>query len=217
MTQGTGERIYRACGRCRHRKVKCDLYAMAPQERAKPEMADHGYRNSVGEHGKPPCVKCYNEGVQCVLATSRRGGDYSRHRQSSSTTVHHIARRHVRLASPSRLAGAGTSRSEPFTSRRDDSDERESGIQNPLQALELLAKVAATENEEPRTQVGGSEGSEQCQVGDNVFAITDMSSEPLAGTPFQDMEIHALSLLLEKCVILAPSFISFLCSLYKLS
>lgn len=64
MTKGQGVREYRACTRCRSRKVKCDL-------------------KSVGEPGKPPCAKCRREGAECLLGGSRRGGDYSRHRRSA--------------------------------------------------------------------------------------------------------------------------------------
>ncbi|KAK0388201.1 hypothetical protein NLU13_4446 [Sarocladium strictum] len=57
MTQGTGKRLYRACQRCRSRKTKCDL-------------------DSIGEPRKPPCLDCYRSGSQCVLAGSRRGGNF---------------------------------------------------------------------------------------------------------------------------------------------
>ncbi|KAI1288981.1 hypothetical protein F5Y03DRAFT_388940 [Xylaria venustula] len=54
MTRGTGQRLYRACTRCRARKAKCDL-------------------------------KCAKEGVECIAAASRRGGDYSQFRRGQKT------------------------------------------------------------------------------------------------------------------------------------
>ncbi|KAJ5995341.1 hypothetical protein N7481_002318 [Penicillium waksmanii] len=68
MTRSVGLRQYRACVRCRSRKTRCDL-------------------QSIGEAGKPPCLKCEREGAECVLAGSRRGGDYSRFRQTRKTSA----------------------------------------------------------------------------------------------------------------------------------
>ncbi|PMD33557.1 hypothetical protein L207DRAFT_557613 [Hyaloscypha variabilis F] len=62
MTRGTGERIYRACQRCRERKSKCDL-------------------TIIGEIGRPPCLECFRAGHDCNLAGSRRGGDYTHFRK----------------------------------------------------------------------------------------------------------------------------------------
>ncbi|RAH87305.1 hypothetical protein BO86DRAFT_423851 [Aspergillus japonicus CBS 114.51] len=63
MSRDTGARLYRACVRCRQRKIKCDLTY----------SHDRGYL---------PCSKCTSDGHRCVIAKSRRGGDYSRFRRS---------------------------------------------------------------------------------------------------------------------------------------
>ncbi|KAL2841823.1 hypothetical protein BJX68DRAFT_257999 [Aspergillus pseudodeflectus] len=70
MTTGTGLRLYRACIRCRERKTKCDL-------------------QSTGQSGKPPCLKCHVGGYDCVLAGSRRGGDFTRFRAPNPRRRHH--------------------------------------------------------------------------------------------------------------------------------
>ncbi|KAJ6185854.1 hypothetical protein N7519_007155 [Penicillium mononematosum] len=72
MTKGQNLRQYRACVRCRSRKTRCDL-------------------QSTGEPGIPPCVKCSREGAVCVLAGSRRGGDFSRYRRSRKESSSQIA------------------------------------------------------------------------------------------------------------------------------
>ncbi|KAH8752075.1 hypothetical protein BGZ57DRAFT_99656 [Hyaloscypha finlandica] len=49
------KRISRACLRCRQRKSKCNL-------------------GTLGQPGAPPCQTCIRDQVECVLATSKRGG-----------------------------------------------------------------------------------------------------------------------------------------------
>ncbi|ETS03605.1 hypothetical protein M419DRAFT_42274, partial [Trichoderma reesei RUT C-30] len=60
MTASTGKRSYRACVRCRRRKTKCDL-------------------GGIGEPRKASCVSCLQSNSQCVLAESRRGGNFRRY------------------------------------------------------------------------------------------------------------------------------------------
>ncbi|OAA56242.1 fungal specific transcription factor domain-containing protein [Niveomyces insectorum RCEF 264] len=49
------KRVSRACVACRRRKTRCRLYAN-------------------DSSGGPPCARCLQEGLECTLATSRRGG-----------------------------------------------------------------------------------------------------------------------------------------------
>ncbi|RDA89751.1 hypothetical protein CP533_2922 [Ophiocordyceps camponoti-saundersi (nom. inval.)] len=53
--RGKGKRVSRACLSCRVRKTRCDL-------------------DSDGVSGGPPCRRCVEHQLQCVLAKSRRGG-----------------------------------------------------------------------------------------------------------------------------------------------
>ncbi|KAH7125555.1 hypothetical protein B0J11DRAFT_411247, partial [Dendryphion nanum] len=128
MTLSTGERIYRACARCRARKVKCDL-------------------KSIGENGKPPCVKCYNEGHDCNLAGSRRGGDYTQHRGTRVAGSNKPDSKR-RKTETGWLGAQDIVHSEDQSGALPRSNPSSSGIQNPLEALELLAKVASKENRE---------------------------------------------------------------------
>ena len=168
--------------------------------------ADVLSRRSIGENGKPPCVKCHNEGFHCVLAGSRRGGDYSRHRQRSGNISQEDARQRVRSAQPSRLAGAGTTRVEPYETRRSRNHASE-GIQNPLQALELLAKVAANEHSGHDEDDGGvAESFDDGDMDDGAGAAdnriennsVDDTSDLLQWAGLTGLDLRTLGILLER-------------------
>lgn len=55
VARGKGKRASRACLSCRVRKTRCDL-------------------DSDGVSGNPPCRRCVEHQLECVLAKSRRGG-----------------------------------------------------------------------------------------------------------------------------------------------
>ncbi|KJZ77630.1 hypothetical protein HIM_02807 [Hirsutella minnesotensis 3608] len=55
FARGKGKRVSRACLSCRLRKTRCDL-------------------DSDGLSGNPPCRRCVEHQLECVLAKSRRGG-----------------------------------------------------------------------------------------------------------------------------------------------
>ncbi|KAF3800095.1 hypothetical protein GCG54_00015474 [Colletotrichum gloeosporioides] len=115
MTKATGVRQYRACVRCRARKT----------------------RDSIGERGRPPCAKCVREGVDCSLAGSRRGGDFSQYRgnkrqrrDSDVATAPSV----VSAASfvPETIAETPKPREQPL----------HRSLQNPSDALLILARAA---------------------------------------------------------------------------
>ncbi|PYI26768.1 hypothetical protein BP00DRAFT_430003, partial [Aspergillus indologenus CBS 114.80] len=130
MTKSTGARLYRACVRCRQRKIKCDLTY----------SHDRGYL---------PCSKCTSDGHRCVIAKSRRGGDYSRFRRSRQTQQRTEAQ-------DTRLCGLEGEA--PVSDRLGPASinttgmNPSGGIQNPQEALQLLAQAAA--NEQPVAPVG---------------------------------------------------------------
>ncbi|KAM4064424.1 fungal zn(2)-Cys(6) binuclear cluster domain-containing protein [Hirsutella rhossiliensis] len=55
FARAKGRRVSRACLSCRVRKTRCDL-------------------DSDGVSGNPPCRRCVEHQIECVLAKSRRGG-----------------------------------------------------------------------------------------------------------------------------------------------
>ncbi|KAJ6441202.1 C6 transcription factor [Purpureocillium lavendulum] len=55
MARTKGRRVSRACLSCRLRKTRCDL-------------------DADGKSGTPPCKRCVEHQLECVLAKSRRGG-----------------------------------------------------------------------------------------------------------------------------------------------
>ncbi|KAL4894523.1 hypothetical protein BDV59DRAFT_207115 [Aspergillus ambiguus] len=137
MTRSTGERLYRACVRCRQRKTKCDLTVELTEESK--------YTN---EYTHRPCSKCAAEGQQCIPAASRRGGDYSRFRirknlpqQRDSSEVNDPEKPYLDN-NLSRPAGA-----------RDGPSQSIGGVQNPLEALQILAQTASSERTMGRTNI----------------------------------------------------------------
>ncbi|KAM0342941.1 hypothetical protein ACHAPU_009059 [Fusarium lateritium] len=91
---------------------------------------------SGGDAGKPPCVKCLREGAECVLAGSRRGGDYSHYRRPRRTT-------HSRQP----IARPLVSSSDHISPRQNNTSKTiEDGVhdklQNPSDALLVLAHAA---------------------------------------------------------------------------
>ncbi|KAH8893977.1 hypothetical protein GQ53DRAFT_805380 [Thozetella sp. PMI_491] len=117
MTKGTGIRQYRACIRCRARKSRCDF----------------------GETGKPPCAKCVREGIDdCILAGSRRGGNYSHLRRSKKKKDSP-----TETSQPSQTPTSPPDASPvdvPLPHRRADSVHQRH-LQNPSDALLILANT----------------------------------------------------------------------------
>ncbi|KAJ6036390.1 hypothetical protein N7540_000669 [Penicillium herquei] len=117
MTRGLGLREYRACVRCRSRKTRCDL-------------------RSSGAPGKPPCVKCTREGADCVLADSRRGGNFSHLRRSKE--------RATPLTAASTSQNPSLHHDTPLPSQPVGNGEHpvHDHLQNPSDALLILAHAA---------------------------------------------------------------------------
>ncbi|RYC90127.1 hypothetical protein BFJ63_vAg7068 [Fusarium oxysporum f. sp. narcissi] len=146
MTKGLGFRQYRACVRCRSRKTRCDL-------------------GSGGDAGKPPCAKCLREGAECILAGSRRGGDYSHHRRSRQTTKDYRGKTARSVSSSDHVSPQQTSIAKP---REDNVHDK---LQNPSDALLVLAHAAGQPEDEDgldenqhasneyESQVNGTEAS----------------------------------------------------------
>ncbi|KAF4993445.1 hypothetical protein FDECE_13395 [Fusarium decemcellulare] len=90
---------------------------------------------SVGEPGKPPCAKCLREGAECVLAGSRRGGDFS-----------HLRRPRQQQAKRRTETALSVSSSDHVSPRQNNSkpgeDSVHDSLQNPSDALLILAHAA---------------------------------------------------------------------------
>lgn len=101
-------------------------------------------RQSIGEAGKTPCLKCEREGAECVLAGSRRGGDYSRFRQTRKSSVPDAHAERVLGVVPHLDASVSTSSpgnvSIPSTHYSDRPVH--DNLQNPSDALLILAHAA---------------------------------------------------------------------------
>ncbi|EIT77320.1 hypothetical protein AO1008_08873 [Aspergillus oryzae 100-8] len=143
MTKSKGERLYRACIRCRQRKTKCDLYVA---HKACYELSVNSFRQYTNEYNYYPCSKCFSEGHRCVVATSRRGGDYSRFRARKSQK-----HQEEELRECDRSEHTIESRAvDSVNTETVAADHRLGGIQNPLEALQILAQTAATERSAER-------------------------------------------------------------------
>ncbi|PYH94851.1 hypothetical protein BO71DRAFT_449818 [Aspergillus ellipticus CBS 707.79] len=145
MTKSTGTRLYRACIRCRRRKIKCDLK----------NDPDNNYL---------PCSKCMSDGHRCVPASSRRGGDYSRFRNET---------RPARQPNTPSLQTSdyGTGYPMEDSSNKASVEDKIScgGIQNPLEALQILAHTAANE------ETIGQEATNSARGGDIEKAVGQTS------------------------------------------
>ncbi|PWY67815.1 hypothetical protein BO83DRAFT_342820 [Aspergillus eucalypticola CBS 122712] len=127
MTRSTGARLYRACLRCRQRKTKCDL-------------------KYTGGGTHTPCSKCNLEGHQCLPATSRRGGDYSQFRgRRWGNTEMQAPRSSEQIETKTELQ---PNTLEAETVGVDTDTLFRGGVRNPLEALQILARTAATAGED---------------------------------------------------------------------
>ncbi|KAF7541756.1 hypothetical protein G7Z17_g11880 [Cylindrodendrum hubeiense] len=97
----------------------------------------HGLRQyraqSLGEPGKPPCAKCVREGAECILAGSRRGGDFS-----------HLRRGQQQKKGPRQVTTPSTSSTDHTSPRQAKTGEEpvHDNLQNPYDALLILAHTA---------------------------------------------------------------------------
>ncbi|KAL7815499.1 hypothetical protein V8C26DRAFT_401835 [Trichoderma gracile] len=124
MTASTGKRSYRACVRCRRRKTRCDL-------------------GGTGEPRKIPCVSCLQSNSDCVLAESRRGGNFRRYEPNKKHPARN--RKASQRASDAPPVAIRSIESEPThnIARSDDDaidEQLASELRNPSDALHILAQ-----------------------------------------------------------------------------
>ncbi|KAF3056970.1 hypothetical protein CFAM422_012566 [Trichoderma lentiforme] len=120
MTASTGKRSYRACVRCRRRKTKCDL-------------------GGIGEPRKIPCVSCFESDSECVLAESRRGGNFRTYEPTKKSTRSHKASQRT---SPriTRSTEKEVDRSLDGLNEDVIDEQLASELRNPSDALHILAQ-----------------------------------------------------------------------------
>ncbi|KAE8413564.1 hypothetical protein BDV36DRAFT_286915 [Aspergillus pseudocaelatus] len=171
MTKSKGERLYRACIRCRQRKTKCDL------------LSPNGVRQYTNEYNYYPCSKCFSEGHRCVIAASRRGGDYSRFRvRKSQKHREEEVRECDRTEHTIESRGVDSANTETTVT-----DHNLGGIQNPLEALQILAQTASTERNARKRKTSMS------QVHTNQMSAREESNAQ--GGPFTHLPRNSSSLL----------------------
>ncbi|KAJ5741438.1 hypothetical protein N7533_010847 [Penicillium manginii] len=109
---------------------------------------------SIGEAGKPPCLKCEREGADCVLAGSRRGGDYSRFRQTRKTSTSNAqAERNSPIAPHFNVNVSVTSPGNVSIPSTKYSDRTvHNNLQNPSDALLILAHAAGDPGDQSQSQ-----------------------------------------------------------------
>ncbi|CAM1510831.1 Fc.00g083440.m01.CDS01 [Cosmosporella sp. VM-42] len=108
-------------------------------------------KQTIGEPGKPPCAKCVREGVDCILAGSHRGGDFShlrRKRQQTKRPRHEIA-----------LSVSSTDHASPRQTKAGE-DAVHDNLQNPSDALLILAHAAGEPEDRHNSEMAtsGSDG-----------------------------------------------------------
>lgn len=91
-------------------------------------------RVGVGEPKKPPCVACYESGSECILAKSRRGGNFRHYRRLPRTNS--VAGQSDNTPG---LPSGEPSNDEGRTSRDGSSDVLTMELRNPSDALQILA------------------------------------------------------------------------------
>lgn len=165
-------------------------------------------RVGVGEPKKPPCVACYESGSECILASSRRGGNFRHYRRLSRAD-----------------SGPGQSNNRPGPSSGEPSDDEGSAsidrsgdvltmeLRNPSDALQILALSGDNAEEGQNTSPSS--------VADTVLRCRTEAAHGAPNhsqsvtTAFDDYELvergilrpGLVSELLLKCVILfAPSY-----------
>ncbi|CAK7216595.1 hypothetical protein SCUCBS95973_002860 [Sporothrix curviconia] len=145
-------RVSRACIACRQRKTRCDLY-------------------SHGTPGDPPCTRCFQERLECTLATSRRGG-----RRPRRTDAAKLQQQHQQCLSNNTTATALPSSPSPAPSHRQarrmtgadiDGNFAASDLLNPSDALNLLAQVADLDGEHDQEEGHGDGGHGHGHRGDS--------------------------------------------------
>ncbi|OTA24475.1 hypothetical protein BTJ68_12537 [Hortaea werneckii EXF-2000] len=131
MTKSTGERISKACIRCRRRKTRCIL-------------------QTEGNAQAPPCASCQSGGHDCVLAGSRRGGDFLHRRavrraQSAWREPETSSEGSTPNAAPACPHENPSTEAVPERSSLDPAGSGEGCgcMQNPFQALQMLVRGAS--------------------------------------------------------------------------
>ncbi|KAL4808634.1 hypothetical protein BDV18DRAFT_167672 [Aspergillus unguis] len=172
MTRSRNVRLYRACQRCRQRKLKCD-----------PTTSPDGARSS--------CQQCCRAGNECILAGSRRGGDFSmfrRPRHGSSTPVGRADTTHAPTAQAEYREKAAEN---PIYAE----------LTNPGDALQILARLAANDQRQHPNAPAFADRVSAARRGYSEAALPaangmmDITQPPVAQSTVSAMELLVISVL----------------------
>ncbi|KAL4893147.1 hypothetical protein BDV59DRAFT_207944 [Aspergillus ambiguus] len=166
MTRSRNIRLYRACQRCRQRKLKCD-----------PTSSPDGTRSS--------CRQCSRAGSECILAGSRRGGDFARFRRSQRGVSTGL------MVGPPNNLVVHPDHCETETKRASE-DPIYAELTNPGDALQILARLAANDLQLPNQPPALAESASIKRAYPETL---DSFHLPVVSPTLSEMEILVLSVL----------------------
>lgn len=142
-------------------------------------------RDSVGEPGKPPCLDCYRSSHECILPESKRGGNYAhlRKQKAGSAQTAKASAGPVPLISES---CAVVEQQDTTSSSRDELvDNKEpiyAELKNPLDALQILAQAAVSNESHSENDPSDQETSKKLQRGPGRDSFGTVDSVNVSGS-----------------------------------
>ena len=161
MTPSRGLRLYRACQRCRRRKLKCESL-VNPRSltsriftQVRPLTAE--IRTVPSDERNDSCFECLRAGEHCILAGSRRGGDYTGFRKKNKKKQRQKPNSTSSLISSDSLSHHTIEPEEPIPPSNSSGDESSvdpvyADLRHPRDALEILVKLASGDATSPKDQ-----------------------------------------------------------------
>ncbi|KFX92295.1 hypothetical protein O988_07336 [Pseudogymnoascus sp. VKM F-3808] len=180
MTRSKNLRRYRACQRCRRRKLRCV-----------------DYNTGSGDH--QPCFECFRAGETCLAADSRRGGNYSHLRASKARQPTPASSN----GSPSPAANyhidqgtltAGISDTGQTLHSNHSHASMYAELNNPGDALQILSRIATSEinSSQNRVNVGAAILPSSSSIGGNREIGKETTQHHLSTTCAESSEAEYL-------------------------
>lgn len=119
-------------------------------------------RTTSPDGSKSPCLECIRAGEECILAGSRRGGDFSRFRRSARQQ-----RRESSVSTPNRDDANVIEFQRNSECEKRSEDPIYAELTNPGDALQILARLAAHDprryHEDTNSRTRNSPDSHSCK------------------------------------------------------